>query len=183
MRDRATLYVEQLSGSAGGVEAVVEKPERLPLRNLENALQQYLAGPMDKPFDFDSVPEDIIVEEPKTKKAGPSTAPGFPSAVEEAAKISEYIDQLKSIPQIAELGPLFKSCEPVSLTEEGTEYGVTLIKHIFEAHIVFQFSCTNTVAEHVLEDVKVVLDLAEAVRNVQFEHTKMCFRRISKKRH
>ena len=81
----------------------------------------------------------------------------------EAEQLSEYMEQLKRLPQFATLGPLFKSCDAVQLTEEGTEYSVTLIKHIFESHIVFQFSCMNTVGEQVLEDVRVVLDLAEAV--------------------
>ena len=49
------------------------------------------------------------------------------------------------------------------LTEEGTEYSVTAIKHILDAHIVFQFDCSNTVAEQILENVSVAMDLSEAV--------------------
>ena len=165
MRDRATLYVEQLSGKAGGVEALVQPTARLPLKNLETALQEYLAGPTDKPFNFDAVPPDAVEEKPKGKRAGPSQMPGATAMLSEAEQLSEYMEQLRCLPQFATLGPLFKSCEAVQLTEEGTEYSVTLIKHIFESHIVFQFSCMNTVAEQVLEDVRVVLDLAEAVSN------------------
>lgn len=165
MRDRATLYVEQLSGKAGGVGALVEKAPRLPLKNLEAALQIYLAGSTEVPFDLDAVPEDVIEED--VKKAGPSQATGaMPGGLDEAERLSEYVEQLKRLPQLATFGALFKSCDPVQLTEEGTEYNVTLIKHIFASHIVFQFSCTNTVAEQVLEDVKVLMDLAETVSEI-----------------
>ncbi len=63
------------------------------------------------------------------------------------------------------LSQVFKSCEPVRLTEEDTEYAVFCVKHIYESHIVFQFNCTNTIAEQILEDVTVAMDLAEAVRS------------------
>lgn len=37
------------------------------------------------------------------------------------------------------------------------------MKHVFAEHLVLQFDCTNTIAEQCLEDVSVMLDLAEAV--------------------
>lgn len=51
----------------------------------------------------------------------------------------------------------------VQLTEDETEYCVVATKHIFDSAVVFQFTCTNTVAEQVLENVTVAMDLAEAV--------------------
>ena len=51
----------------------------------------------------------------------------------------------------------------MQLTEEETEYKVVAVKHIFDSAVVFQFSCVNTVHEQVLEDVSVIMDLAEAV--------------------
>lgn len=38
------------------------------------------------------------------------------------------------------------------------------IKHVFPNHTVLQFQCTNTVQEQVLEDVRVAIDLTDAVR-------------------
>lgn len=58
---------------------------------------------------------------------------------------------------------VFKSCDPVRLTEEDTEYTVFGIKHVYEGAIVVQFNCTNTISEQVLENVTVAMDLAEAV--------------------
>lgn len=69
-----------------------------------------------------------------------------------------------SIPQLAHLGQPFQSTKAERLTEEETEYSVTLIKHVFESNILLQFTCTNTVAEQVLEKVSVSLELEDAVR-------------------
>jgi coatomer protein complex subunit gamma len=70
---------------------------------------------------------------------------------------------LPQVPELAMLGALFKSCEPVRLTEEDTEYSIFCAKHIFDSHVVFQFDCTNTIQEQVLENVTVNVDLADAV--------------------
>ena len=77
---------------------------------------------------------------------------------------SEYAHTLASVPQLAGLGQLFRSSEVALLTEEETEYTVTLVKHVFPSAVVLQFNCTNTVAEQMLEDVTVTVDLSEAVR-------------------
>lgn len=37
------------------------------------------------------------------------------------------------------------------------------VKHVFDAAVVFQFNCTNTIAEQILESVTVLMDMAEAV--------------------
>ena len=49
-----------------------------------------------------------------------------------------------------------------ALTEEDTEYSIFAVKHVFDAHVVLQFNCTNTISEQVLEQVTVATDLAEA---------------------
>ena len=51
MRDRATLYLEQIGGAAGGPEAITA-PWAVPGANLEAALHAYLDGPTDAPFDL-----------------------------------------------------------------------------------------------------------------------------------
>jgi coatomer subunit gamma len=56
---------------------------------------------------------------------------------------------VEGMPQFSSFGPRFKSCKPVSLTEEDTEYVVTCVKHIFDEHIVLQFSCINTIDDQV----------------------------------
>ena len=49
-----------------------------------------------------------------------------------------YSALLASIPQFANLGPLFRSSKPVELTESETEYVVNVVKHMFANHIVLQ---------------------------------------------
>ena len=67
------------------------------------------------------------------------------------------------VPQLTGFGDCFKSSQPIQLTEEETEYMVVVVKHVFDEHIVFQFNCTNTVKEQILEGVSITMDLAEAV--------------------
>lgn len=64
-----------------------------------------------------------------------------------AVNTDELGKEVETMPQFAELGSRFRSCPAVPLTEEGLEYVVTCIKHIFEQHIVLQFKCTNTFPE------------------------------------
>ena len=46
----------------------------------------------------------------------------------------------------------------MELTEAETEYAVNVIKHIFDRHVVFQYNCTNTIPEQLLEDVMNIID-------------------------
>lgn len=41
----------------------------------------------------------------------------------------------------------------MELTEAETEYAVNVVKHIFDGHVVFQYNCTNTIPEQLLENV------------------------------
>jgi len=47
------------------------------------------------------------------------------------------------------------------LTEAETEYKVTCIVHLFQNHVVFEFKCTNTIEEQVLEDISVSMEMIE----------------------
>ncbi|KAG6779513.1 hypothetical protein POTOM_015902 [Populus tomentosa] len=69
---------------------------------------------------------------------------------------------LSSIPEFSNFGKLFKSSAPVELTEAETEYAVNVVKHIFDRHVVFQYNCTNTIPEQLLENVSVIVDASEA---------------------
>ena len=77
-----------------------------------------------------------------------------------------FVEKLSAIPEIASCGPLFKSSQPVELTESETEYVVQCIKHIFPGHVVLQFDCTNTLNDQLLENVKVQLELPEGFEEV-----------------
>lgn len=69
-----------------------------------------------------------------------------------------YAEQLAAIPEFASFGTLFKSSsKPIELTESETEYVIHCIKHTFAKHIVFQFNCTNTLNDQLLENVHMIM--------------------------
>ncbi|KAG8473647.1 hypothetical protein CXB51_035513 [Gossypium anomalum] len=167
VRDRATLYLNTLGGDGAVVETGEDVKEFLfgsldiPLVNLENSLKNY--EPSEESFDINSVPKEVKTQ-PLAEKKAPGKKPtglgalpaGPPSTVDAYEKL------LSSIPEFANFGKLFKSSAPVELTEAETEYAVNVVKHIFDGHVVFQYNCTNTIPEQLLENVTVIVDASEA---------------------
>ncbi|MBA0862746.1 hypothetical protein Goshw_012341 [Gossypium schwendimanii] len=163
VRDRATLYLNTL-GADGAVEDMKEflfGSLDIPLVNLERSLKNY--EPSEESFDINSVPKEVKIQPLAEKKApgkkptglgGPP--PGPPSTIDAYEKL------LSSIPEFANFGKLFKSSAPVELTEAETEYAVNVVKHIFDGHVVFQYNCTNTIPEQLLENVTVIVDASDA---------------------
>ncbi|XP_073525883.1 uncharacterized protein [Phyllobates terribilis] len=167
VRDRATLYLQTL----GADDAAVETDEvvkdflfgslDVPLGNLEASLKNYEASEL--PFDIHSVSKEIKSQTLSEKKA-PGKKPtglGAPPTTPSSG-IDAYEKLLSSIPEFSSYGKLFKSSPPVELTEAETEYAVNVVKHVFDSHIVFQFNCTNTIPEQLLENVSVFVDASEA---------------------
>ncbi|XP_029821468.1 coatomer subunit gamma-2 [Manacus vitellinus] len=126
---------------------------------MEKALHQYTLEPSDKPFDMKTVPlatapifeqkAEIALVTNKPEKVAPSRQDIFQ-------------EQLAAIPEFQSLGPLFWCSEPVQLTEAETEYFVRCVKHVFPNHIVFQFDCTNTLNDQLLERVTVQVEPSDA---------------------
>jgi coatomer subunit gamma len=73
----------------------------------------------------------------------------------------QHAQRLAQIPEFATFGALHKSSRSVALTEEETEYRVEVVKHVFKAHMVLEFSVTNTMADQLLEKTSVKLDLPD----------------------
>lgn len=69
MRDRATLYLKQIAGQAGGAAAITSVGQ-LSAKNLEESLHRYLEGPMDAPFDLVGPKPCPIVPSFLNSKAG-----------------------------------------------------------------------------------------------------------------
>nr|GMD09870.1 coatomer subunit gamma [Ipomoea batatas] len=167
VRDRATLYLNTIGGDGAVVETEEEVKEFLfgplgiPIVNLETSLKNY--APSEEPFDINSVPREVKSQPIAEKKAqgkkptGLAAPPGGPTST-----IDAYEKLLSSIPQFSSYGKLFKSSPPVELTEAETEYAVNVVKHIFDSHVVFQYNCTNTIPEQLLENVTVIVDASEA---------------------
>ncbi|MBA0631547.1 hypothetical protein Godav_000412 [Gossypium davidsonii] len=167
VRDRATLYLNTLGGDGAVVETGEDVKEFLfgsldiPLVNLENSLKTY--EPSEEAFDINSVPKEVKTQ-PLAEKKAPGKKPiglGAPPAGPPST-VDAYEKLLSSIPEFANFGKLFKSSAPVELTEAETEYAVNVVKHIFDGHVVFQYNCTNTIPEQLLENVTVIVDASEA---------------------
>lgn len=76
---------------------------------------------------------------PSTNTEGVLAGTGETRATGGTGRLSDrYAEQLKSVPQLAGIGPLFRSSEPIELSEADTEYVVTCIKHTFPEHLVLQ---------------------------------------------
>lgn len=167
VRDRATLYLNTLGGDGAAVETDEDVKEFLfgsldvPLSNLETSLKSY--EPSEDPFDINSVPKEVKSQPLAEKKATNKKHPGLDTPLAAPPTgVDAYEKLLSSISEFSSFGKLFKSSAPVELTEAETEYAVNVVKHVYDGHIVFQYNCTNTIPEQLLEDVNVIVDASEA---------------------
>lgn len=171
VRDRATFFLNILERDQELAQQLISDGLPVPLENLEYCLKEYQQNPADTPFSLASVPTTPIGPTPEEISAAaikgggkgrPSERPAAAMAAAAAPAESGYEETLSGIPQLAslQLGPLFRSTPPRELTESETEYVVNCVKHIFGRHIVFQFNCTNTLEDQLLEHVMVKMEPA-----------------------
>ena len=176
VRDRAIFYVAMLAKEHGLAKSVINQKQPAPLYQMEGSLLAYLQRPHPTtPFnlqkDLITVGEDPdkLDERTAAGSTNPSAASspalssaatpaGGPSAISNGEPVNPHLDLLRSIPELASLGPIFKSCPPASLTEAESEYVVSCIKHILPHHVVFQFNVTNMMEQQQLEQVTVEME-------------------------
>nr|XP_033782638.1 coatomer subunit gamma-1 isoform X1 [Geotrypetes seraphini] len=159
VRDRATFYLSVLEQKQKVLNAsYILNGLTVSIPGLERALQQYTLEPSDKPFDLKSVPLATTSVTDQRAESKPIAAARKPEKLM-ASRQEIFQEQLASVPEFKDLGPLFKSSlEPVALTESETEYVIRCTKHTFTNHMVFQFDCTNTLNDQVLENVTVQME-------------------------
>ncbi|CAB4008575.1 coatomer subunit gamma-2-like [Paramuricea clavata] len=167
VRDRATFYVNVLKEKDKALSsAYILNGLQVSVVGLERALNAYVKEAPDAPFDIKTVPLATAsmqeqMAKPGKPSVGKSEAPTSQPTVA-TSRQEVYAEQLAAIPEFASLGPLFKSStKPLELTESETEYVVHCVKHVFARHIVFQYDCTNTLNDQVLEDVTVDMEVSE----------------------
>lgn len=126
---------------------------------------QTAPGSMDsnETLTFSNLP--IVEDTPEDNSASQNTMvdDGFGlGAIDIGTEVvKEKVDPaavIYAIPELASLGRVFRSSAAVPLTESETEYVVTCTKHIFESHIVLQFSVQNTIDDQRLENVTIELE-------------------------
>ncbi|XP_023774680.1 LOW QUALITY PROTEIN: coatomer subunit gamma-2 [Cyanistes caeruleus] len=160
VRDRATFYLNVLQQRQLALNAAyIFNGLTVSVPGMEKALHQYTLEPSEKPFDMKTVP--LATAPICEQKSEIALVPSKPEKVAPSRQ-DIFQEQLAAIPEFKGLGPLFKSSEAVQLTEAETEYFVRCIKHIFPNHIVFQFDCTNTLNDQLLERVTVQVEPSDA---------------------
>lgn len=155
VRDRAAMYLRVIADPA--LSAVYVSPDGVAWAVLEGLILNYLSSnDHSAAFSLDGVPV-VTREDEENERLRVKAAEVEPAASPVVDKQAEIAVQMASIPQLALLGRLLKSSQPVALTESETEYVVTCTKHIFPAHVCFQFNVVNTLQECVLERVGVAM--------------------------
>ncbi|KAI1793129.1 coatomer subunit gamma [Ganoderma leucocontextum] len=168
VRDRAAMYLK-LYEEPPLVQPYIKEESIYSLSALESKLVSYISDPdaLEQAFDVTDIPK-ISREQAAKDAARPSTletigvpstskaaTPPPPSAAETQ---SSYALQLAEVPELASYGPVLNSSiKPSPLTERETEYQVSVVKHIFKEHVVFQFNVSNTITDTVLEQVSVIM--------------------------
>lgn len=155
VRDRAVFYNMILeSGATNLINDYITNVKVPNVIELEKALCDHLSNQPDGPFDISLTPN----EEYQIITNGMSDQIVSNQSI--AALQQRQQGEPIFLPGIESIGPLFKSCEPVELSESGTEYRVRCIKHVFARHLLLQFECLNTLCDRILQNVHIVLVLA-----------------------
>jgi coatomer protein complex subunit gamma len=169
--------------------------EALPMNfdKLERSLKVYMEAPMTmespEPITVDALPivEDTPAELAKAVSGDDLEIDMNGLGLEEpvAKEVVDPAAAVYAIPELASLGRAFRSSQPVQLTESETEYVVLCIKHIFEAHVVLQFTVQNTIERQRLDNVTVLVDDSDsdvfnasgeiATDGIKYGETKSCF--------
>lgn len=176
VRDRCAVSLTLLEAAeAAGADAppsedvaVLLDRTPLPLDNLEEALLAYQANPTKEPFDLASVKVEPaqLVRKPGSELAAAVAAAGGGAGVETStaalpASASVHAELLAAVPELKRLGAPYTSSKPVALTEDQTEYQVSLVKHACHEALVLQFNVTNTIEDQQLRNVVPELTLVD----------------------
>lgn len=144
--------------------------ESLPMdfAKLERSLKAYVATPSAMESEevitlsilpvVEDMPTETTLETIGGAPKGPTTDAGIPvvaAPIDPAAAVY-------AIPELAELGRVFRSSPPAALTESETEYVVRCVKHILPSHVILQFTIQNTIDDQRLDNVTVSIDGSEA---------------------
>lgn len=169
VRERAAILLKALEDVDDEEDMRYLLSDAIPMTfsAMERSIQACLSQPIeffgDQPICFTTMP---VVEE----KHVPATASTSSSAAtkkrleKEAAAVTttatvDTAAALYKIPEFSALGRCFRSSAMAPLTENEMEYVVNYVKHIFESHVVLQFTVTNTIQDQRLVDAFVEVEV------------------------
>ena len=75
-------------------------------------------------------------------------------------------------------GSRFVSSRKAALSEAGTEYEVSCVKHVYASHVLLQFHLNNTLEDQLLEEVTVSVDLSAVAPGLQLDTELNCPRAL-----
>jgi coatomer protein complex subunit gamma len=174
VRDRAVFYLRLIHNQELSRKYIANESS-FSWNVFENMLQNYLENPQgfDTPFDMSIVPivskTQEQMESIRQKEVAIELATGVSAIVPQTTHSItkdtgpiQFANIMSEIPQLNQLGPLFKSSPVVFLTEQEEEYVISCIKHCFPHHLVFQFECKNTLEDSILEQVTVAMSVVSS---------------------
>lgn len=170
VRDRAAIALQGMATApALFTDAVVPDLGLLEQQLLEYTAASGDASRLPDPSRLPASPVAEVFEQARQSQqerlvpsaAASPTAPlgMLPEAVQGSSQAGEIPAEFRAY------GAPFKAAAPpCPLTEPDTEYVVALRKHLFPAHLVLEFVCTNTVPALLLSDVAVALSCPPGFR-------------------
>eukprot|EP00008_Paramoeba_atlantica_P003023 CAMPEP_0201488630 /NCGR_PEP_ID=MMETSP0151_2-20130828/19280_1 /ASSEMBLY_ACC=CAM_ASM_000257 /TAXON_ID=200890 /ORGANISM="Paramoeba atlantica, Strain 621/1 / CCAP 1560/9" /LENGTH=840 /DNA_ID=CAMNT_0047873957 /DNA_START=183 /DNA_END=2702 /DNA_ORIENTATION=+ len=163
VRDRATFYLSVLEQEEKFNLTEFSGDFEIRADELERSLLDYQHSGFENPFDIDAAISMAIADRPvRLAQESAQKASSSSSSSSFSSDAPSATSRLAAIPEFALYGKVFKSSNPVKLSEDETEYTVSCIKHMFAKHIVFEFQVLNTVSEQELEDVGVKIEVDPA---------------------
>ncbi|KAK7541350.1 adaptin N terminal region-domain-containing protein [Phyllosticta citricarpa] len=178
VRDRAALTLRLMEDEDDKSRELIRNDSMFSLAEFEDRLAMYVSAEdrttFQEPFDLSLVPlvsREKARSETRTKKLlGSTSIPKPPAASKSAgrrgaddlaspaAAMKQYMEEMRSIEELAAHGNLLKSSAVIGLTPLKAEYVVSAVKHIFNEHIVFQYDIRNTLEQSTLLNLTVTVD-------------------------
>lgn len=166
VRDRAAILLhsfDSIADNESNLNFLLDQPLPMSFSALERSVKAYTSHPSSatsaQPITFSSLPiiEDSYVpaKASQSQSAAPSASTESKSAVAEDVASVDPAAALYKVPEFVELGRPFRSTRETALTESEMEYVVKCVKHIFDTHIILQFSILNTIDDQRLLNVTV----------------------------
>eukprot|EP00298_Acanthocystis_sp_HF-20_P006406 c16279_g1_i1.p1 GENE.c16279_g1_i1~~c16279_g1_i1.p1 ORF type:complete len:393 (+),score=205.07 c16279_g1_i1:1-1179(+) len=181
VRERVLFHLNILENSDEDLSSS-EQPVVVDFLELQNSLVQYFSSPsnFETPFSLQEAEQKITqLQLSKSKNisstgsnihhtnaglsiSGTQAVVGTLSDQDVSQSTSSQnqsnASEIAQHPGLAMYGKLFKSGNPVLVTESDSDYVVKCIVHSFAKHLVFQYVVTNTVQGQLLENVVVDCD-------------------------
>lgn len=167
VRDRTAILLKTLSGAKDESQLRFSLDEPLPMSfaSLERSVRAFQLRPVyDKPIVFASLPiieESYVPASSINSKSAASKKKSSQASSESSAEVIDPAAVVYRVPELASVGRAFRTSAESALTETEMEYVVKCIKHVFEKHVVLQFSVLNTIDDQRLQNVRVEVDVED----------------------